>query len=545
MPSIWDYLTGSAQAGGSVPNWFAAIGANAPAMGEAMGGLAAPPIVPGMLQSAAQLAMYPGQVFQQGLAGNAPSVAEMVPWAANMAQTTAGLGSPFAAAGSVGSAGGRLLTPGATAEEINRAAASSAGMTQKGVRDLYNQLGLTGGPIDPLLMPSLASPSPEALQAATMLKQQDMAAMNALSPADRALFVKGKLKNFQLPSQQAAEEAAKGFEPIKKQVKKAEQAFDVQRAQGTAPSLFDLSAGALAQTPDVPQFSLPRVAPKITERIAPAFEGGAGLQRIEEAAGKASPADWGWYNIDQMRQAFHAIHGPAQGEAAYQAWLDGLAGTSMVNPISSNVRSSTDYLGRILRGEPLPETIPVTDPETGRQRFALAAPPPVGYGAKAQQQHADRVREFLSNVGDPVANAKPFTYRQNLGGNWASRTVDTHDIRNMLGMPYALSAIGENAGLLPGEYAALEGLGQQAATRAGVPQAAQQGATWIGGGPYTQLKSIPIPLQDEINRRIHVTAAVRGEKPEDTLTKMIRGQLPFLGLGGAIAAPMFAGRQQQ
>jgi hypothetical protein len=141
-------------------------------------------------------------------------------------------------------------------------------------------------------------------------------------------------------------------------------------------------------------------------------------------------------------------------------------------------------------------------------------------------------------LADPVSNPKPFTYRQNLGGNYMPRTIDTHDIRNMIGMPEALKTFGEEGALLPGEYSALEGLGGRAAQRANMPQAMQQGATWIGGAGYTGLKSQPIPLVDVLNRRAQVTGAVRGISPEQAWVDHVTGRRALLGLGGgAVAAP--------
>jgi len=457
------------------------------------------------------------------------------------------------AKGSVGAAGGRLLQdeaaglgtpnavrPRASAEEITRAAKESPGMTQKQLRGLYDELGLTGRPPSELAAPSLADQPQAALDAARELKLRDREALNTLSPEDRKAFQTGKLRgDFRLPSQEAGDAANAEFAPIKKEVTKAEKAFDKETAAGNRQSLFDLSPEALNKPPDVEQFPLPRLAEKITDRLKPAFEGGAGLKRLETAAGNAPQENWGWYNLQQARQNFIDIHGPQKGEQAWNAFLDSVAGTSMVNPIDNNIRSSTAYLQRILQGKPLPQSLEVIDPLTGQTTKALAGAMGAGYGAKSQIQHADRVREYLGNVFDPVSNPKPISYRTNLGGNYGPRTVDTHDIRNMLGMPYGKEAIGENSSLLPGEYAALENLGAKAAERAGTAQAPQQAATWVGGGEYTGLKSFPAPFMEALNRRIQVTARVRGERPEETWSKAITGRAPLLsgaavaGLGGA------------
>lgn len=425
----------------------------------------------------------------------------------------------------------------ASAEDINRAADESAGMTQAELRALYNELGITGTPPSSLVKTALADQPKSAIDAATSMKLEDIAAMNKLSKKDRELFVKGKLPNFVLPSQEAAAPARIEFDKVRKEIKKAETEFDLLRATGDEPRLFDLSSKALNKVPDVDQFRLPRVEPKITERLQPAYAGGAGLKRLERAAEKASSADYGWYQLQQIRDMMNSVHGPKKGEMVWNAWLDSLAGTSMVNPISSNVRGSTYYLREALSGRPLPQSIPVVDPKTGNVRWTLAGAPEAGYGAKAQIQHADRVREFMAHEGDPIANPKPMSYRQNLGGNWKPRTVDTHDIRNAVGMPHAVT-FGENAGLLPGEYAALEQLGEKAASRSGVPQAAQQAATWIGGGAYTKLKSIPIPLLNEINRRIHVTAKINGVAPDVLWRNVLRGKEILKFAGGSVLDKM-------
>jgi len=427
----------------------------------------------------------------------------------------------------------------AAPEEINRAAAASAqGITQPALRKLYGELGLTGGAPSELLGPSLgAAHDAGAIKSAIDLKLADRAVLDTMTPKQRQGFaLGGKVpEGFTLPSREAGAAEREAYKPLKKEITKAEAAFDAGVARGDKPSIFDLSAQTLMKTPDVPQFNLPRVAPEQTERLASVPRGG--LQRVERAAAAAPEENWGWYNLQQARDRFHDIHGKARGEQAFNAWLDSVAGTSMVNPIDNNLRSSTWYLQQILEGKPLPETMQIKDPG-GKSVKLMVGGPPAGYGAKSQIQHADRVREYLTNSYDPVTNPKPISYRMNLGGNWMPRTVDTHDIRNLVGMPAAKEIFKEDAALLPKEYAYLESIGQRAADRAGAPQAAQQAATWVGGGKYTGLKSYPAPLMEALNRRAHVTGAVRDISPEQALREAFSGKAPLLGLGGAaVAAP--------
>ena len=436
---------------------------------------------------------------------------------------------------------GSILAP---PEEINRAAAASAkGVTQPELRKLYGELGLTGGAPSELVGPSLAAKhDPAAIQATIDLKLADRAALDTLSPKQRQQFALGGKapEGFTLPSREAGAADRAAFKPLKKEITQAEAAFDADVAAGNRPSIFDLSPKTLMQTPDVAQFNLPRVAPEATERLGSVARGG--LQRIERAAAAAPEENWGWYNLDQARDRFREYHGATRGDQAFNAWLDSVAGTSMVNPIDNNLRSSTWYLQQMLEGKPLPETMQVIDPVSGKATKTMVGGPPAGYGAKSQIQHADRVREYVTNSYDPVTNPKPISYRMNLGGNWMPRTVDTHDIRNLVGMPAAKEIFKEDAALLPKEYAYLEKVGQRASDRAGASQAAQQAATWVGGGEYTGLKSYPAPLMEALNRRAHVTGAVRGISAEQALKEAFTGKKPLLGLGGAaVVGPSIMG----
>jgi len=468
--------------------------------------------------------------------------------APELASSLMGTGTAFMQQGALGMAGGRIkseplvgFAPGqrgtgrtlASPEEITRAAAESRkGMTQPELRKLYDELGLTGTAPSELVSKSLARSQPAKLvEAATELKLADRAVINSLTPEQRLAYQKGKPlpEGVTLPSQDAVWPALEKYLPIKKEVAKAEKEFD--KGGGGIGALFDLSPKTLMQLPDVPQFPLPRVAPKITERLEPAAQGG--LARVERAAAAAPEENWGWYNLMQQRDLMHKLHGPEKGEQVFNALLDSIAGTSMLNPIDNNLRSATWYLQQVMQGKPLPEVLHIIDPVTGQTVKTMAGGPPPGYGAKSQIQHADRVREYMSHQYDPVANPKPISYRTNLSGNYAPRTVDTHDIRNIIGMPRALKEFGENSSLLPGEYTHLEDVGARAAKRAGTPQAPQQAATWVGGGEYTGLKSYPAPLATAINRRAHVTAKVHDISPEQALEEAFRGKRPFLGVGAA------------
>jgi hypothetical protein len=435
----------------------------------------------------------------------------------------------------------------ATPDEITEATRriDAEGTTQAGLRQEYERLGLTGYEPHPEVRQSLLPPPQAEIDRALAAKLVDRDYLASLPP-DQRRAVMGTTKedarirrenDLALPSQRLSPEQVAENRDLQRSIVRATRDVERTRAQRNNPAaglLFDLSPERLNRLPDAPQFDLPRVQPRETERLAGTAS--AGPRRLREAAENANPEDAGWYNLEQIRDQFVQHHGRERGERLYGTFLDYVAGTSMVNPIENNLRTASHYLGRTMRGEPLPMPLSMVDPNTGKAVQTLAAPPPNPYGAKSQIHHAQRAREFVTGQIDPVANPKPLSYRQNLGGNWQPITVDTHEIRNFVGMPRALGTFGENAALLPGEYSLIEDAGQRVAERMGLRPAQRQAATWTGGGAYTKLKSAPVPAMRAFEDRVLITARVRGISPEEALTQFVRDGVPLLSTGPNPAA---------
>jgi hypothetical protein len=440
----------------------------------------------------------------------------------------------------------------ASAADINRAARTSGDLTYKQLGELYDTLRLTGGGASPLVRKGLASQSDEAIDAATRLKLADRETISQAVerhgktftftdskgkpktvPTTEALFA-GKLPGMRMPSQEAAEASGKLAEGarIAREVNRAATSYDAE--VGGRGVLYDLSPATLNRMPDVPQFDLPRAAPKATERLEGLErEGPARLRRYIEAGGEAGR---GWYNLQQLRDDFRAMYGPTEGDERFRLWTLVNASTSMTNPIESNVRTASHYLNRALRGEPLPQVVQVSDPRTGKTVQTLAGDLPPPYGAKAQVQHAQRTREFLGGDMDPVSNPKPISYQQNLLGNWRPITSDTHYIRDIVG-PGRFDLFKDEAALLPGEYAYLERMGQKVAKGQKIAPAQAQSAAWVGGGKDTGLKSEPIPYLQALQKRIGITARIRGEPIDVTYNKFLRGEIDLYAEGGKVKKP--------
>jgi hypothetical protein len=439
----------------------------------------------------------------------------------------------------------------ASAADINRAARTSGDLTYKGLGELYDTLRLTGGGASPLVREGLASQSDEAIDAATRLKLADREAINRAierhgkkytievngKPTEvsttEALF-KGKIPGMRMPSQEAAAAAGKTAEGerIAAEVKRADTAYDREFGRGNV--LYDLSPAALNRMPDVPQFNLPRAAPKITERLEGLErEGPARLRRYIEAGGEQNQ---GWYNLQQLRNDYRAAYGPTEGDERFRLWTLANASTSMTNSIENNIRTASHVLNRALRGDPLPQVVNVVDPQTGRTVQTLAGDLPPPYGSKAQVQHMQRTRQFLSGEMDPVKNPKPISYQQNLLGNWRPITSDTHYIRDVVG-PGRFDLFKDEAALLPGEYAYLEGMGQKVAKGRKMQPAQAQSAAWVGGGPDTGLRSAPIPYLEALQKRIGITSKIRGEPMDVTYQKFLRGEIDLYAEGGKVKKP--------
>ena len=443
---------------------------------------------------------------------------------------------------SVGGVGGRALQPRrprASTKEIQEAARRPA-QTEDELRKTYVDLGLSSDVFDPspLARRSLVSSQPVGEKnRAILLKQQDLKFRAGKSPEQMEEIMRKR----GLPSQKYFDEVH-GMEAarVKEEIGKAEAAIPHLRGgdPGTAanPPFFDLSPGRLNIVPrSVDQYPLPRMEPTITPKIRPATSGGAGYKRLLEAARRGGPEAQGWYNLEQFRHHLVQEFGEVAGMERFKLFVDSTAASSPRSQIPANIRIASYYYSQVLKGLPLPERMRVMDPISGRPKFALAGDIPPPYSHFAQITHAQRVREFLSRLWDPVANPKPISFAENLKGNWVPTTVDVHEIRNALGLRNAQGKLGE-IDLLPGEYSVLEGLGTRVAGNMGLLPAQRQAATWIGGGAKTGLKSPPVPLLSELNRRINVTSEILGMKPVDAYKAFMEGKISLYKEGGAVTA---------
>lgn len=267
-----------------------------------------------------------------------------------------------------------------------------------------------------------------------------------------------------------------------------------------------------------------------------------------------------WYDTSPIAAAFVNELGD-DGLSAFSRFMDYQAAVSPRSRVGEQVRRGSYYYGQEMRGEPFSKS-----------------QPPEPYGHIAHKSHSGMLNDVRNNGEfDPIRTPKAASYAQNLKGNQAPATIDSHalalpaifseDPRFLKSGKYSLAREGASddggyvyermipqheykAGVLsldealenpsywggspaPTEYAAMERFYSDLAKRHDLTPAQAQSAAWIGGGDITGVQSGSEPFLKLFLDRVRHTAKQRGESEVDVLRKMIRGQEPLLGIGGA------------
>lgn len=320
-------------------------------------------------------------------------------------------------------------------------------------------------------------------------------------------------------------------------------------------SLFNYDA--MYETPDVPQADLPRYEPArgVSARVGDMVNDRKAVRAVEDAVDRGiemgGPA---WYNADELRQRFVGELGEDEGGPAFRRYMDMVAATSPRSRVGENVRNASYYYSLDRQGLPMPG-----------EKDKLPQP----YGHIAQKNHKLNAQGVVENGGwDVFRNPKPASFVENLVGNQRPVTVDAHAYKlpalatrdpRFLATSYKSSEGAETvnprklhaSGALsmeeaverpamwlgapePNEYAAMERLYQDVATRKGITPAQAQASAWIGGGEDTGLMSATDPFLRIFEERLAITADKTGLSKEDVLRRMIRGEMPLYNAGGYV-----------
>ena len=340
-----------------------------------------------------------------------------------------------------------------------------------------------------------------------------------------------------------------------------------------APSdLFDMSL--LHETPNVPQFDLPRYEPPrgAPARVADLMTNKAVRAKMAERIHRGRLVGSIWYNAEPLRQEFVKAHGEDTGNRIFRRYMDYVAATSPQSDIGTNARNASYYLHRDLTDQGMP---------TGEKVFHSGTKKlPNPYGHKAQDLHIRNARRIYEEGGwDPLENPKPRSFVENLVGNQQPGTIDTHamklpamlakdprflltswrpdtDAETKHKTPARNLQAEVESGATPmseavrraayweakprkTEYGAMERYYQRLGQEHGLSPAQTQASAWVGGGDLTGLKSVPnMPFMTALNDRVMRTAQARNMDPRDVTHQFVRGQAPLLATGGR-AAPTY------
>lgn len=173
-------------------------------------------------------------------------------------------------------------------------------------------------------------------------------------------------------------------------------------------------------------------------------------------------------------------------------------------------------------------------------------------------------------------NPKPATFAENVAGNLAGVTVDTHAIRAVFDVlnelepgsiplkfiggktaaktkeyqemyqndPTSFDAASMVADTLQSqkidgkdvqtEYAVFSDIYKMVAEKLGVKPAEAQSLSWFANGDKTGLASEPKTIVELIDDRVDVTAQLTGMSKDEVFAKFFKGSIPLLSLGGGV-----------
>lgn len=315
-------------------------------------------------------------------------------------------------------------------------------------------------------------------------------------------------------------------------------------------SLFDYSR--LNEIPPVPQVALPRYEPPrgVSERLLEA------TNNPKVTAGINKGLDQGikegghfWYNTEPLREAYNGLLGSG-GDEAYKQFMNYTAATSPSSRVPINIRIASYYDNLARAGRDLSkEGVPVKGS---------------GYGSKAQNLHLQNAQNYQSGNWEVLQNPKPLSFVENLSGNFAPVTVDTHAFRpfGMLSQDPRFIATSSRQNVpgggykdlypkkdfeagkftmaealerpaiwdsvpRPNEYAAVENTIAQLSSAKGLAPAQGQAASWVGLRGLTGMDSPPLPFLAIYEDVIKKSAEKMGVTPTQMLEMVIRAETPL------------------
>jgi hypothetical protein len=265
----------------------------------------------------------------------------------------------------------------------------------------------------------------------------------------------------------------------------------------------------------LPRFPANRGEPKV---VADSFQGGktARLKRIVQEGVEQGGERWYW--MAGLLDQFIIENGPKLGVERFEKLMDFNAGVSPRSAVDQQIKRASVLYQRWLRGEP---TTPLTN-----DMF------PQGYGHLATSTaHAPGIQrlETTGSIGSSIDQPKVVSYTNNMKGNYAVLTVDSHNNLIVTGRPGSPTAA---------QYPFLESRQQKLAADVGLDPAEWQSALWVGGGDITGVRDTR-NLPAAFNRAVARVAEDLDIPEQEVLVKFINGDVILrsivLGIGASFA----------
>lgn len=279
-----------------------------------------------------------------------------------------------------------------------------------------------------------------------------------------------------------------------------------------------LDMGLLAQRPNVEQGAIdlyqpPRGMPGTLENILTkdAAERLAGYARKGAETGGLE-----WYNLEPLRQQFIDRLGPDAGIAEFNRFADFVAATSPRSTVANNIRRASLFQSMERNNQPF----------SGLSNADM----PTGYGHIAHETQMSLLND-LAGGGHFSGQTRPKTssFAENLKGNWAPLTSDTHNMSAIVGDPKTKVSPSKT------QYPYVQGFQSDIADKLGITPAQMQASVWMGGETGVADARPFIQVFDDVVKR---TAAKNKTTPEQVLHDFIVNGKPLWGM--AALSPLIA-----